>query len=1657
MKGKIHRRGRRAQSKHLSPSDGSETQLIESSLIGGNSEENDGRNTLPFESTLVLENTVPLENTSVLENTQMLENTVPLEDTVPLETQLLGEEKNKEEKGLLLEESDRDNETENTVDVDNLEGYTEAKTQLLEDFQEDNAIDSSSDKKDLDVVVDSDDGGGGNTELLSEDEDASDGRSSPCRVDELKGNQFPVETFPSPNFLRGKETSQIHSTDIGKRSSFNSIDSRHQHEQQTVVDSDASTEDESDVGEPQKSGDFNLDDSVHAISHDQRSAQGVLPHTSRGAPSTIKLSQEDSKVNKQLENMRVVYQNPDPKSTKDGHKSKQDLSDGLKSPRSFQSVGIGQKLEMGVTPISMTRASIGDSSDLSLTSTSGPRSIASVRVASLRASGMRASRMLSTTKEVTSVKDAKNDAVGKHDSSSMPQSVLVARDKIGHLPGDKPSLKYKPRKATEPNEADDLKETANVYYEGRSDIVQSAQLRAENLTARKLFYTEPMEVDKPKPSDGLDEDDERRYRDNKEEGDEPRALGRNAQDEERAIGGNGESEKLGAQVGDKEDAELSARVKNDKGGIPKEKENSNIANTKKLNPAGQYDLGFNKKSHNCPISSGLNYLDSQEPGEQSQADALNMVDKLVWLNTNGLSQELEPEKLTEMTYHRPPIARGTQNLAHLVECKSPKEKIGVFDWVDSQHDEGGRQFFRKNGLAVLSSRTGEDKVKTESKQISRRSYKGKKDASVPNSKDVKIGKDKSKLLSQGLLKLANSPGLDSNMTIASDVLHGREIKVGTKVQGAKPTLAKGVSKSESAKVSRRSKRLQLGEEQDLHRNLNIVSDKQNARGEKLPLNLGEISEQQMKKSPIYRESSSMSDIDNDAELASEAMQSMPSEIPLNQATEENTHIVEQKGRTKSGESRKRKTRISGVFKKGTLPNTDPENGETIAKQVKASSSLAAQGKNRKVHWAEDEGQVQQKGERRKQGIPRISKQHGKEKVESKGSEINEENQDMLQNFAKFVSRKREGANVEVTSTPAGELQSAGAGTEVGCSTRRMRNMNPGEMHGTKISSGSSEAKNDEEGDIQKGSLNAFKKKRRLETDHLSKSSGEIQPARAALEGMQSKAGTLARHSARQRNQKQMERQNLEAQRDSKSPNMKEEAQDLLKSKNAEKIVGRKRKQADVEDISHKVSNSWSTDQSSKSIVPGEGDSTGADGEGTFPKVGEVAIHLTRQTKNLLDKQTGSKNPAIQDESIDMLWGTAKAVRSKRSQKNKLENYCKPISVGEDLPAGAGEEVMHEKVQDAAVRITRQSMRNLGADVNSAICASTDIERDNSVLKHTVTESRSQKQKSGRRKTTSATPNREKLTDGASLISPSKDEVQVNGTSADVESPCTFQVPAHGIDVNTPASTGHGPETAEDSSKKGPQKKGTPRSTLKRELGRLDAFEADQSSILKDSTRKKREPGSIHVLFSHGLDDDLVKQQRKILTRLGGQATTSPADCTHFVTDKFVRTRNMLEAMAAGKPIVTYLWLENSGQASYFIDEKKYILEDAKKEKEIGFSMSASLASAQQRPLLQNKRLFITPNTKPERDSIVSLVKAANGQVLNSLKGAFSKKDKNMENLIAISCEEDYEVCIPLLEKGVRVYSTEFLLNGIVVQSLDFSRDQLFTDHVKRMRSRQRSS
>ncbi|KAJ9543198.1 hypothetical protein OSB04_022905 [Centaurea solstitialis] len=215
-------------------------------------------------------------------------------------------------------------------------------------------------------------------------------------------------------------------------------------------------------------------------------------------------------------------------------------------------------------------------------------------------------------------------------------------------------------------------------------------------------------------------------------------------------------------------------------------------------------------------------------------------------------------------------------------------------------------------------------------------------------------------------------------------------------------------------------------------------------------------------------------------------------------------------------------------------------------------------------------------------------------------------------------------------------------------------------------------------------------------------------------------------------------------------------------------------------------------------------------------------------------------------------------------------------------------------------------------------------------------------------------------------------------------------------------------------------------------------------------RRRRNKVEIRVLFSQSLEDDVVKQLRKIMRKLGISLAKDCSDATHYVSDRFARTKKMLEAMAFGKPIVTPLWLESCEEAKCIIDEKNYILRDAKKEKEIGFSMPISLNHARACPLLKDQRVFITPNVEPDRQMVENLVKAVHGEVMENIHQA-SMECNSSGDLIILSCEEDYEACVPFLDKGVAVYSSELLLNGIIIQKLEYARHQLFNEHVKMKR------
>ncbi|KFK30915.1 hypothetical protein AALP_AA6G042200 [Arabis alpina] len=290
----------------------------------------------------------------------------------------------------------------------------------------------------------------------------------------------------------------------------------------------------------------------------------------------------------------------------------------------------------------------------------------------------------------------------------------------------------------------------------------------------------------------------------------------------------------------------------------------------------------------------------------------------------------------------------------------------------------------------------------------------------------------------------------------------------------------------------------------------------------------------------------------------------------------------------------------------------------------------------------------------------------------------------------------------------------------------------------------------------------------------------------------------------------------------------------------------------------------------------------------------------------------------------------------------------------------------------------------------------------------------------------------------------KDRSEANTLSSELRVPLsgTRQASSCQSVVNDSKVVNHAsPRKIYGRSRESPCSKDSPRPFLLKELTRLGGPGNVGDFMWKD-LRRRRNLAHVRILFSQNLDVETIKQQKKIMSQLGISPASSSADSTHFITDRFARTKNMLEAIALGKPVVTPLWLESCGQTRCLIDEKSYILKDSKKEKE-GFCLLTSLARSKQHPLLKGLKVCITPNIKPGRGMIADLVKASQGQVVEI------SEIIDPDDLLILSCEEDRNLCLAFINQGAVIYSSELLLNGIVIQKLEYGRHSLFTIADKR--------
>ncbi|XP_063159441.1 PAX-interacting protein 1 [Candoia aspera] len=205
--------------------------------------------------------------------------------------------------------------------------------------------------------------------------------------------------------------------------------------------------------------------------------------------------------------------------------------------------------------------------------------------------------------------------------------------------------------------------------------------------------------------------------------------------------------------------------------------------------------------------------------------------------------------------------------------------------------------------------------------------------------------------------------------------------------------------------------------------------------------------------------------------------------------------------------------------------------------------------------------------------------------------------------------------------------------------------------------------------------------------------------------------------------------------------------------------------------------------------------------------------------------------------------------------------------------------------------------------------------------------------------------------------------------------------------------------------------------------------------------KKLTPELTPVVLFTGFEPTQVHQYIKKLYILGGEVAESAQKCTHLIASKVTRTVKFLTAISVVKHIVTPEWLEECFKCQKFIEEQSYILRDAEAEVLFCFSLEDSLKRAQVTPLFKGKYFYITPGICPSLSTMKSIVECAGGKVLSKQpsfrKLMEHKQNKSLSEIILISCENDLHLCREYFARGIDVHNAEFVLTGVLTQTLDY--------------------
>ncbi|CAI9765645.1 unnamed protein product [Fraxinus pennsylvanica] len=201
------------------------------------------------------------------------------------------------------------------------------------------------------------------------------------------------------------------------------------------------------------------------------------------------------------------------------------------------------------------------------------------------------------------------------------------------------------------------------------------------------------------------------------------------------------------------------------------------------------------------------------------------------------------------------------------------------------------------------------------------------------------------------------------------------------------------------------------------------------------------------------------------------------------------------------------------------------------------------------------------------------------------------------------------------------------------------------------------------------------------------------------------------------------------------------------------------------------------------------------------------------------------------------------------------------------------------------------------------------------------------------------------------------------------------------------------------------------------------------------------PFSVHsfrIMLMNIADDNKKSNLTKIIGDLGGFVTSDGSVSTHVITGKVRKTLNFCTALCSGAWIISPSWLKESFRKCRFVDEMPFTLKDEEYETRYRTELKCAVLRAKARPraLLKGLDVCLATQVQPPVATLSAIVKSAGGNVIRRVD-----KVNEATKTIFIASEEDMEEALLAIKKGIRTFSSEWLMNCIMRQELDLEAPQ----------------